>query len=73
MRRRFDLATIYKPGDVCKASGIYKVVHDPKHTVEHEVTVVLGSSFPPCNHCGSHPRFELVHRAKHVDNDDNFK
>jgi len=63
----------YKPGDTVKSSGIYQVVHDQKHTEPHEVTVVFGKKFPPCNDCGNHPRFVLVHWARHIDQDDNFK
>ena len=62
----------YKPGEEAPQSGIYKVTHDRHHS-EHEVTVVIGHRFPPCNHCGQHPRFTLVHAAHHVTNHDNFK
>ena len=54
---------IYKPGDAVPTSGIYKVVHDTVHHEEHEVTAVAAEHFPPCNHCGNHPRFQLVHAA----------
>jgi hypothetical protein len=64
---------IYKPGDKVPTSGIYKVVHDTVHREEHEVTAVSGESFPPCNHCGSHPRFQLVHSAHHIGRHDNFR
>lgn len=63
----------FKPGDVCKESGIYRVIHDPKHTAEHEVTVVDGEKFPPCNHCGNHPRFVLDRAAQHLAANANFK
>jgi hypothetical protein len=55
--------TIYKPSDKVPASGIYKVIHDVVHHDEHEVTCVFGEPFPPCNHCGSHPSFQLVRNA----------
>jgi hypothetical protein len=64
---------IYKPGDEVPQSGIYKVVHDPNHIQEHEVTAVLGERFPPCNHCGHHPRFELVRAAHHIGNHKSLK
>lgn len=67
------MADVYKPGDKVPRSGIYKVTHDPRHAAEHEVTCVYGKRFPPCNHCGDHPRFTLVKYAKHVEQDDNFK
>jgi hypothetical protein len=63
----------FKPGDECARSGIYRVVHDDEHTKEHEVTVVYGKTFPPCNHCGHHPRFILEKGAQHIDHNDWFK
>ncbi|MBZ5491210.1 MAG: YjzC family protein [Acidobacteriia bacterium] len=64
----------YKPGDEVPKSGIYKVTHDPNHThEEHEVTCVIGEPFPPCNHCGHHPRFQLVRAAHHLKNHKYFK
>ncbi len=67
------MATIYKPGDEVPNSGIYKVIHDPHHAHEHEVTAVVGEHFPPCNHCGHHPRFELVRAANHISTSPEFK
>lgn len=66
-------AKTYKPGDTCEASGIYKVTHDQKHAEEHEVTVVYGKTFPPCNKCGQHPRFKAVKLAHHIVTHDLFK
>jgi hypothetical protein len=66
-------ATTYKPGDSVEASGIYRVIHDPKHTAEHEVTVVHGKKFPPCNGCGNSPRFKAVKLAQHIDSSEHFK
>jgi hypothetical protein len=67
------MAEQYKPGDKVPQSGIYKVTHDNVHHDEHEVTVVLGEPFPPCNHCGNHPRFTLVRPAHHVSEHEHFK
>ena len=67
------MATEYKPGDDVKNSGIYEVKHDPVHTQKHEVTCVYGEKFPPCNHCGEHPRFTAVRLAIHIKSDSNFK
>lgn len=66
-------ATTYKPGDEVEASGIYKVTHDPNHAAEHEVTVVFGKTFPPCNRCGNHPRFKAVKLAQHIGHNEHFK
>ena len=64
---------IYKPGDIVPVSGIYKVIHDVVHKQEHEVTAVKDEHFPPCNHCGQHPRFTLVRAAHHIRNHENFR
>ena len=67
------MAKEYKPGDEVDRSGIYEVKHDPVHTQRHEVTCVHGEKFPPCNHCGEHPRFTLVRAAIHVKWHEEFK
>ena len=64
---------VYKPGDEVEASGIYAVTHDRNHAQEHEVTCVKGRRFPPCNHCGNHPRFVAKYLAHHIDNHVNFR
>jgi hypothetical protein len=64
---------VFKPGQTCQQSGIYQVTHDNYHTETHEVTCVFGEPFPPCNHCGDHPRFRLVRLAQHISNNDHFK
>lgn len=64
---------VFKPGDTCKQSGIYTVIHDPEHTKAHDVTVVNGEPFPPCNHCGKHPRFVLKYPAHHLATHEHFK
>ena len=63
---------VFKPGDEVPHSGIYKVIHDPAHAQQHEVTCVYGKKFPPCRDC-SHPRFVLVRAAIHIDASEHFK
>jgi len=63
---------VFKPGEECPLSGIYRVVHDPGHTKEHEVTCLYGEKFPQCNNCFHDVRFVLERGAQHVDVDDNF-
>jgi hypothetical protein len=67
-----DKGEVFKPGDTCRQSGIYRVTHDSRHTQEHEVTCVNGKRFPPCNGCGHHPRFTLVYPAQHIDQNEQF-
>jgi ATP-dependent Clp protease ATP-binding subunit ClpX len=66
-----DATTLTEAGYV--GSGIYQVIHDNVHHEEHEVTAVMGEPFPPCNHCGQHPRFRLVNAAHHIGNHEFFK
>lgn len=63
----------FKPGDKVPNSGIYEVTHDRVHRRVHEVTCIAHSTFPPCNHCGDHPRFKLVRKAIHINVDDDFQ
>lgn len=63
---------IFKPGQICEASGIYRVTHDPYHALSHEVTCVFGKPFPPCRGC-HHPRFQLVKAAQHIEQNEHFK
>jgi hypothetical protein len=53
------MADSYKPGDQVPYSGIYRVIHDPRHVEDHEVSCVSGKTFPLCRDC-PHPTFELV-------------
>jgi hypothetical protein len=63
----------YKPGEKVPASGIYRVTHDPNHAEAHDVTAVIGETFPPCNGCGHHPRFRVKHLAHHISTHEHFK
>jgi len=64
---------VFKPGDKCKASGIYDVIHDTEHSERHQVTVVYNDHFPPCNHCGEDVRFKLAYKAIHIHSHKHFK
>jgi hypothetical protein len=65
------IGEIFKPGDKVPQSGIYKVIHDPTHKREHEVTCIFDKIFPPCRGC-NHPRFILVRAARHIETDESF-
>lgn len=58
-------SAVYKPGDQVDRSGVYRAIHNPRHTAEHEVTVMYGQRFPPCSGC-AHPRFVPVYLADHI-------
>jgi hypothetical protein len=72
-RERNEPMEQFKPGDLCPKSGIYDVVHDGVHQDKHQVTMVKGETFPPCRHCGDHPRFTLAIAAHHAPNHEHFK
>ena len=64
----------YKPGEEVPQSGIYDVAHDSMHKLEpHQVTVIFGKKFPPCNHCGAKVRFKLYRAAIHLSEHSSFK
>jgi hypothetical protein len=53
----------FRTGTRVPESGIYRVIHY-QHRPSHGVTLLQGSSFPPCRECGDHVWFELL-RAVH--------
>lgn len=62
----------FTPGQPVPHSGIYRVIHDPSHAQEHDVTCVFGKKFPPCRGC-QHPRFVLKKAARHIETHELFK
>jgi hypothetical protein len=54
------------PGDICQTSGIYRVVHDTAHKQPHEITMVQGKTFPPCEIRGCHVSYTLVRKTEHL-------
>lgn len=67
-----SIGDTFRPGQTVEVSGIYRVIHDPNHTEEHDVTCVKGKKFPPCNHCGHNVRFKLKQAAHHIDTHKHF-
>jgi hypothetical protein len=63
----------FEPGDVVPKSGIYRVIHNLRHTESHEVTCNYGKRFPRCHGCGDRVRFRLVTAALHIETHDLFK
>jgi hypothetical protein len=64
---------VFRPGDECKCSGIYRVLHHPNHADEHEVTCVFGLTFPRCKNCDEYVCFILERPAPFVDSHDHFR
>jgi hypothetical protein len=64
---------VFKPGEKIPTSGVYKVTHDPKHTIDHEVICLFGKKLPPCNECGNNARFTLIRAAHYIETQKYFK
>jgi hypothetical protein len=63
----------YRPGDTVRTSGIYEVIHDREHRASHEVVMISGDQFPPCDTCRERVRFKLVRAATYIFFDQDFE
>lgn len=64
---------MFKAGQPVTESGIYEVVHDRAHRTAHEVVMLKGDSFPPCDNCGELVRFRLIRTAPYIFQDEDFE
>ncbi len=48
--------------EVCKASGIYRVINHIEHP--KEITMVAGRPFPPCSECSKRVEYRLVRKTQ---------
>jgi hypothetical protein len=62
--------TLFKPGQPVPIAGIYKVSH-VRHRLPHKASFKAHDTFPPCNKCAAHVRFELLVPAEDGDANDN--
>lgn len=62
---------VYGTGGLVPQSGIYSVSH-AAHRLPHEVTLLLGKTFPRCEKCGEQVEFRLVRPAPHIIADADF-
>jgi hypothetical protein len=67
------VAEEYRAREVCTQSGVYRVLHEPQHTPEHDVTVIYSHIFPRCSHHGCNPTFVLVAAGQNVASNNWFK
>jgi len=67
------MTTEHRANDDCPQSGVYRVVHDPQHTEDHDVTVLYGHVFPRCSHHGCNPKFALVAAGQNVHSNNWFR
>jgi hypothetical protein len=63
----------YTAGDPVPQSGIYEVVHARAHRAAHEVVMLSGDVFPPCDSCDQAVRFRLVRTAPYIFQDEDFE
>ena len=59
------MAEQFKPGEIVKTSGIYKVVREGTTDGAFEVTCVEGEHFPPTR-SGKGAHYVLTHAATHA-------
>ena len=59
----FLAVDVYKPGNLIKVSGVYKIDHR-QHSLVHEATLVKGERFPLCRTCGDKVRFTLLRQVE---------
>ena len=63
----------FRSGDIVKQSGIYEVLHDREHRAAHDVVMLAGDAFPPCETCEQKVRFRLVRTAPYIFQDADFE
>ncbi len=63
----------FRPGDTVRQSGIYEVLHEREHRVTHEVVMISGDQFPPCETCREKVRFKLLRAATYIFYDQDFE
>src|SRR5215475_4862382 len=64
--------SLFAAGEIVKETGIYEVVHDQQHRTAHEVVMLSGDSFPPCETCEERVRFRLIRTAPYIFQDEDF-
>lgn len=64
---------MFRSGATVKQSGIYEVIHDGAHRAAHDVVMLAGDLFPPCETCEARVRFQLVRTAPYIFQDDDFE
>ena len=64
---------MFTAGSTVRETGIYEVVHDHAHREAHEVVMLNGDSFPPCDTCEMSVRFRLVRTAPYIFQDEDFE
>lgn len=63
----------FRAGDIVSQSGIYEAIHEAAHRDPHEVVMVEGDLFPPCDTCSGRVRFKLIRTAPYIFTDADFE
>jgi len=66
-------APVFSAGETVRETGIYEVIHDHGHRSLHEVVMLSGDAFPPCDTCGNQVRFRLIRTAPYIFQDEDFE
>ena len=70
---RLSGGVMHKAGDPVRQTGIYEVTHDREHRAAHDVVMLAGDAFPPCETCDHRVRFRLVRTAPYIFQDEDFE
>jgi hypothetical protein len=62
----------FQAGQPVPESGIYQVVHHEEHRPSHEAVMHRGDPFPNCDQCQEKVRFQVVHTAPYIFDDEDF-
>lgn len=65
--------SLFSAGETVRETGIYEVLHDHEHRAAHEVVMLRGDAFPPCDTCEQRVRFRLVRTAPYIFQDEDFE
>jgi hypothetical protein len=71
--RKHRSGPTFSAGETVRETGIYEVIHDKQHRSAHEVVMLSGDSFPPCDTCEVKVRFRLVRTAPYIFQDEDFE
>lgn len=63
---------LFSAGETVRETGIYEVIHDRAHRIAHEVVMLNGDAFPPCETCEQRVRFRLIRTAPYIFQDEDF-
>ena len=72
MHAEINVPEVFKPGELVRQSGIYRIFHEQDHTTVHDVLCICDEHFPKCRQCGERVRFQLITAFQHINEDAYF-